>query len=108
MSASAWQARLTSEDLESFLKEAVMPRTSLALSVAILICSTIPSLGLPHAYAHQSSRATTVMLVLPTGLRPWSNQHETVWCSVWPQHAEQKQDMHLKVADEHPHSLLVS
>ncbi len=47
MSAGAWQAELTSEDLESFLKEAVMPRTSLALSVATLICSAIPMLTFP-------------------------------------------------------------
>lgn len=31
----------TSEDLDSFLKVAVMPRTSLARSVAIFICTII-------------------------------------------------------------------
>ncbi len=71
MSAGAWQAELTSEDLESFLKEAVMPRTSLALSVATLICSAIPMLTFPTLTPHQSSHATTITVVLHTGLRPW-------------------------------------
>ncbi len=49
MSGSARQARLTSEDLESFLKEAVMPRTSLALSVATLICSQTTAIIIQEA-----------------------------------------------------------
>ena len=35
----------TSEDLESFLKVAVMPLTSLARSVAIFICTMVHALS---------------------------------------------------------------